>query len=59
MIMKLMIYVGASIGGLVGGYLPILLLHADALSGWSLLSGFVGTMLGLWAGYKVSQMMDI
>jgi hypothetical protein len=56
--MKLMIYVGASIGGLIGGYIPVLFWHAGALSGWSLVGGLIGTIAGIYPGYKLGQMME-
>lgn len=56
--MKIMIYVGASIGGLVGAYIPILFMHANGLSGWSLLGGFIGTIAGIWPGYKIGQYFE-
>jgi hypothetical protein len=57
--MKWAIYIGGGIGGVVGGYVPVLLWHADALDASSLLGGFVGTLVGVWVGYKVAKMMDL
>ena len=42
------------VGGVVGGYLPILF-GAGSFSGWSLLGGFVGGIVGIWVGYKLSD----
>lgn len=53
-----MIYVGASIGGLIGGYIPVLLWHANPLSGWSLVGGLIGTMVGIYPGYKIGQYLE-
>ena len=53
-----MIYVGASIGGLIGGYIPVLLWHANPLSGWSLVGGLIGTMAGIYPGYKIGQYLE-
>lgn len=55
--MKFMIYLGATIGGIVGGYLPIVLFHVDALSMWSILMGIAGTLVGIYVGYKAGQML--
>ncbi len=56
--MKLMSYVGASVGGLIGACIPILFMHASGLSGWSLLGGFIGTIAGIYPGYKIGQYFD-
>ncbi len=49
-----MILLLAGVGGTLGGYLPIML-GASGLSGWSLLGSFVGGLLGIFAGYKISN----
>ncbi len=56
--MKLMIYVGAGVGGLIGGYIPTLLWHANPLSGWSLVCGFIGTLVGIYPGYLIGNYFD-
>lgn len=56
--MKLLLYIGAAVGGMIGGYMPALLGDTNFLSGWSLLGGFIGTFVGLWAGYKMGQYID-
>ena len=40
--------------GTIGGYIPVLL-GASGLSGWSLLGGFVGGLVGIWAGFKLGE----
>lgn len=57
--MKIAIYIGAGIGGLLGGYLPVLLWGASALDASSLIGGFAGTIIGLWAGYKAGKYFDL
>jgi hypothetical protein len=49
---KGMVYLGATIGGLVGGYLPVLF-GASGFSGWSIIGSLVGGLLGIWAVYKL------
>jgi hypothetical protein len=44
----------ASVGGTVGGYLPVLL-GTSSFGGWSLLGAFVGGVAGIWVGVKVQQ----
>ncbi len=56
--MKLLLYIGAAVGGMIGGYLPVLFGDTNMLSGWSLLGGFVGTIVGLWVGYKMGQYFE-
>jgi uncharacterized membrane protein YeaQ/YmgE (transglycosylase-associated protein family) len=48
---KGMVYLGATVGGLIGGYLPVLL-GADGLSLWSILGSLVGGLIGIWVVYK-------
>lgn len=57
--MKIAIYIGAGIGGVLGGYLPVLLWNAGVLDASSLLGGFLGTLVGLWAGYKFGKYYDL
>jgi hypothetical protein len=45
--MKFAIYVGAAIGGVLGGYIPVWFFHANMLSMASLLWGSAGTIIGL------------
>lgn len=52
---KIFIYIGITIGGLIGAYLPVWLFHVDALSLWSIILGAVGSFVGLWLGYKAYQ----
>ena len=52
---KLIITIGATIGGIAGGYLPTLFGDTDLLSGWSILFGTIGGILGIWLGYLVGQ----
>ena len=40
--------------GAGGGYLPVLF-GSSGLSGWSLIGGFVGGILGIWVGVKIGE----
>lgn len=53
------IYAGITLGGLVGGYLPVILFHASAFGAASIIGGIVGGFVGLWAGFKIYQSLDI
>jgi hypothetical protein len=50
---KSLIYLGATIGGIVGGYLPALWGASD-ISGWSILLGTVGGVAGAILAYRAS-----
>lgn len=41
--------------GAIGAYVPILLGDTDPLSGWSILGGLIGGLLGIWVGVKLSK----
>lgn len=53
------LYGGATLGGLLGGYLPVLLVHASALGLATILGGTIGGFLGLWVGFKVCGLLDL
>lgn len=52
---KLFIYIGITVGSLVGSYLPVWLFNVNPLGAVSILAGSVGALVGLWAGYKAQQ----
>jgi len=56
--MKLLIYIGITIGGAIGGYLPSLIFHNNNLFVIIITSG-LGSLLGLWVGYKFVQYLEI
>jgi len=41
----------ATIGGVIGGWLPTLFGVSD-LSGWTILWGTIGGLVGVWAAYR-------
>lgn len=53
--MKLMITIGIFLGGTLGGWLGALFSHGNWLSGWSIILSTVGSLAGIWAGYKAAQ----
>ena len=53
--MKKLIYLGVTVGGIAGGWLGSVLDKGNALGGWSLLGGAIGSFLGIWAGYKIGK----
>jgi uncharacterized membrane protein YeaQ/YmgE (transglycosylase-associated protein family) len=55
---KLTIYTGLTIGGIIGGYLPVVLFHVSAFSWLSLICGFVGCIVGVWLGWKLTLWIE-
>jgi hypothetical protein len=55
--MKGLIYLGITVGGIIGAYLPIVLFHQDSFSAVSIIGGTIGSFAGLWAGYKLGSSM--
>ena len=53
---KTLIYIGMAVGGAVGGYMPMLW-GDSAFSMASVLLTAVGGFLGIYLGFKLSQIM--
>ncbi len=53
--MKLMIFIGITLFGTLGGWLGAMLDHGNWFGGWSILLGAIGSFFGIWVGYKVGQ----
>lgn len=58
---KTLIWIGIFVGGAIGNGVGNLLDHKSFLSltnfgNWSILMGGIGSLVGIWAGYKVSKM---
>jgi len=53
--MKLMIWVGITVGSLIGSWLGAALTGGNWFSGLSIFLGFIGCFVGLWAGFKIGQ----
>jgi hypothetical protein len=51
---KSLIWIGASVGGIVGGYIPALW-GAGLFSVSSIIWSTVGGVAGIWAGFKLGQ----
>ena len=53
--MKLMVLIGATVGGIAGGWVGSLLDHGNMLGIWGILLSTIGGIAGIWAGYKIYQ----
>ncbi len=53
--MKLMIWIGITIGGLIGGWIGSMLDHGNMLGAWSIILGGVGSLAGIWLGIKMDE----
>jgi uncharacterized membrane protein YeaQ/YmgE (transglycosylase-associated protein family) len=53
--MKALIWIGITIGGLLGGWLGAVMDHGNSLGALSILLGTVGSLIGIWAGYKLGK----
>lgn len=53
--MKLMISLGLLIFGSLGGWLGSMLDHTSGIGMWSLALSTIGSLFGIWVGYKVAK----
>ena len=51
---KKVIYLGATIGGAIGGYLPTLF-GDSGFSGWAILGSTAGGVIGIIVAYKIAS----
>ena len=54
---KSLVWFGMFVGSAVGGYVPTFW-GADLFSFSGLFGSFVGSLVGVWAAYKLYQMID-
>lgn len=57
--MKLLILIGIGIFGTLGSWLGAALDHGNWFGAWSVLIGTLGSLFGVWAGYKAGQSLDL
>lgn len=50
---KHLIWLGIGVGGTVGGILGTWLDKGNGLGAWTLILSTLGSLIGLWAGYKM------
>lgn len=53
---KTLIWIGAAVGGYIGGYIPTLF-GGDIFSFWSIVWSTIGGLAGIWGGFKLSKMI--
>lgn len=51
---KKIIYIFIGVFGTIGAYLPVLF-GQSALGGWSIMGGFIGSIVGVVVGVKVNN----
>ena len=52
---KTYIWIGIAIGGFIGGALGAALDHGNPFGAWGILLSGVGSILGIWAGFKLGN----
>ena len=50
---RTLIYIGIAVGGTLGGWLGSLLDDGNFFGMWGIVLGAVGSLLGIWTGYKL------
>lgn len=56
--MKLIIYSSVTVCGIIGSYLPVWLFGSDIFSILSILGGAIGSVVGVFVGYKIGQSIE-
>lgn len=54
--MKLIITLGVVIVGTLFGWFGALMDHGNWFGGWSLFLSSIGSLIGVWLGYKIYQL---
>ena len=52
---KTLIYIGITVGGLLGGWLGSMIDQGNPFGLWGILFSAVGGFAGIWAGYKLGS----
>jgi hypothetical protein len=57
--MKVMIFIGVTIVGTLGGWIGALMDHGNWLGLWSIFLTTIGSFIGIWAGFKAGQYLGM
>ena len=52
---KTLIYIGITLGGLIGGWIGSKLDGGNPFGMWGILFSTIGGFIGIWAGYRLGQ----
>lgn len=52
---KTYIWIGITVGGFIGGALGAMLDHGNPFGAWGILLSGVGSIAGIWAGFKLGN----
>lgn len=55
---KKLIWLGVAVGGMAGAYAPGIWGDADVFGMASIILSAVGSLIGLWLGFKASKIID-
>jgi hypothetical protein len=55
---KKLLWLGVAVGGMVGAYMPGIWGDADVFGMASIILSALGSLIGLWLGYKASKFID-
>jgi uncharacterized protein YcfJ len=53
--MKGLIFLGITVGGVIGGLIGSALDHGNGLGAWSIILSTVGSLAGIWAAIKANE----
>lgn len=56
--MKLMILLGVTVVGTLGGWIGALMAHGNWFGTWSILLSTIGSFVGIWVGYKAGKYLE-
>jgi hypothetical protein len=55
---KKLLWLGVAVGGMVGAYMPGIWGDADVFGMASIILSALGSLIGLWLGFKASKIID-
>ena len=55
---KTTIFIGLFLGGILGSHLPVVVFGSGWFSPASIIGGFVGSAVGIWLGWKLTEWIE-